>query len=376
MESHAYDSIRSMFVVDSGASWIRSLLNGMPPSVRIHGFRIHNLFSFPGSLRGLIRKVGKWEKVSESWEDTWVCTPSWHKAFEFSSWIVEQHVKLAIRRLGPPDVMLFTLPWYARVAESCPGLTKAYYAHDTFRFYQWDSQKIVALETRLLTNCNVGFGVAKLVVSDLRELAATPVHYLPMATTTQRRSARSEEPADGEFREIPSPRVGCVGQVSDKAYDWDLIEYLGTNLPQAHFVFIGPLLQATDKTNRITTIFNRPNVHWLGEKPHATLPNYLRGFDVCINPLRVNEHNHRRSPLRLFDYLTTDRPIISTALEEAFNHVPHVNIARSNEEFCQMLSDALNLKTAPDLEGRRAYIAGNSWHSRAAELLQRVTNRD
>ena len=363
---------RSMFVVDSGASWVRSLLHAMPPEVSIHGFRVYNLFSFPGGLHALGRKVGKRERVSASWEDTWMCTPSWHKAFALSSWLVERQVKRAIRRLGPPDLMLFTLPWYARVAERCPAFTKAYYAHDPFRFYAWNSRRVVALEEQLLTSCHVGFGIAKRVVDDLKEMTATPVYYLPNATGWSPGPVEPEDSACADIREIPSPRVGCVGQISEDAYDWDLIEYLSASVPQAQFVFIGPVFRANDKTNRIETIFSRPNVHWLGAKPHTALPAYLRRFDVCINPLRLSEHNNRRSPLRLFDYLTTDRPIISTAIEEAFNHVPYVTIAADKEEYRRLLSDALALKSAPDLEGRRTYIAANSWQCRAEELLQRV----
>lgn len=372
MHSDVNDGLRSMFVVDSGASWIRSLLHGMPPSVSIHGFRIYNLFSFPGGLHGLLRKVGTCEKISDSWEDTWLCTPSWHKSFALSSWLVEQQVKLAIRRLGPPDLMLFTLPWYAKVAERCVGATKAYYAHDTFQFYQWNSQRVVALEARLLTHCRLGFAVAKRVLEDLKGVSTTPVYYLPMATGW---SGGSVEPADStstDFREIASPRVGCVGQISEDAYDWDLIEYLSASLPYAQFVFLGPLMHSNDRTKRIAAIFSRSNIHWLGAKPHTALPDYLNGFDVCINPLRVSEHNHRRSPLRLFDYLTTDRPIISTAIEEAFNHVPYVSIAANKEEFRRLLSDALSLKAAPGLKDRHAYIAANTWQCRAAEFLQRV----
>src|ERR1019366_10728058 len=104
----------------------------MPPDVRIRGFRVRNAFSFPGGLRGQFQKVGRTEKVSESWDDTWVSVPSWHKAFGLSSWLVTRQVRKAIHRLGQPDAILFTLPWYARVAENFSGVTKAYYAHDAF----------------------------------------------------------------------------------------------------------------------------------------------------------------------------------------------------------------------------------------------------
>jgi len=376
MQSESDRGIRSLFVVDTEASWIRSLLHAMPPDVRIHGFRIRNAFSFPGGLRGQFQKVGRSEGVSESWRDTWVSTPSWHKAFGLSSWLVTRQIRKAVRCFGQPDAVLFTLPWYAKVAEDASGPRKAYYAHDTFRFYGWDNNKLIPLEKRLLDCCNVGFGVARRVVADLEELSSTPVQYLPMATgwLPEQIATEGETAAEKDLESVPKPRVGCVGQIHSSAYDWDLIEYVRANLPNAHFVFIGPRFKerSTSGANRVEAVFARPNVHWLGPKPHAHLPAYFRRFDVCFNPLCVSEHNHRRSPLRLFDYLTTDRPIVSTAIAEAFNHVPFVSIAKDKEEFCRLVREALTLKVAPDLERRRNYISANTWHARAAEFWRFV----
>jgi len=181
-----------------------------------------------------------------------------------------------------------------------------------------------------------------------------------------------EAAAEIEFASIPTPRVGCVGQINSSAYDWELIEHLSANFPSAQFVFIGPRFKegSSSAADRLETVFARPNVHWLGPKPHAHLSAYLRRFDVCINPLCVSEHNHRRSPLRLFDYLTSDRPIVSTAIAEAFNHVPFFGIGNDKEEFRQLLGEAFKVKVAPDLERRRDYIAANTWQTRADEFGQ------
>ena len=166
-----------------------------------------------------------------------------------------------------------------------------------------------------------------------------------------------------------------MGQINSSAYDWELIEHLSVNFPKAHFVFIGPRFkeQHSSASERIASVFARPNVHWLGPKPHDHLPAYLRECDVLINPLLVNDHNNRRSLLRLYDYLTTERPIVSTAIAEAFNHAPFVSIGRDKAEVRRLLAEALALKVAPDLERRRNYIAANTWQARADEFCQRVS---
>ncbi len=372
MSPESGKGIRSLFVLDTEAPWIRLLLHAMPPDVRIFGFRVRNAFSFPGGLRGQLQKVGSSENGSESWNDTWVSIPGWNKAFGLSSWLVTRQIQKAIGSFGQPSAIMFNLPWYAGVAGAFSGVIKAYYAYDPYRFYDWDNTKVIPLEKKLLGNCDVGFGVAKLLVEDMRAMSTTPVHYLPNATLWSPGVTNLEWAAAArkDFELVPRPRVGCVGQINSNAYDWDLIEYLSASLPSAHFVFVGPRFKekSTAAASRIEAVFALPNVHWIGPKPHSELPAYLRCFDVCINPLAATEHNHRRSPLRLFDYLATDRPIVSTAIAEAFSHVPFVSIAEDKEEFRRLLGEALTLEAAPDLERRRSYIVANTWHARAAEL--------
>ena len=366
--------IRSLFVLDTNAPWIRSFLHAMPTGVNIRGFRVYNAFSFPGGIGTVLAKTGRWEYISESWQDTWVPVPGWHKAFAASSAVVTAQVRRAIRRFGNPDAFLFTLPWYAKVAESLGGAVKAYYAHDTFRFYDWDREKTISLEARLLRVCDLGFGVADPVVNDLRELAATPVYHLRMATTWSpgETSPEGEIAADRDLRAVPKKRVGCVGKISATAYDWGLIEQLSNDLPTVHFVFVGPRLRDSSPNARVDAVFSQANVHWLGAKPHAHLPSYLRRFDVCINPLSVSDHGNRRSPLRLFDYLTTDRPVVSTAIVEAFVHHPFIGIASDYNAFRRLLSDALQLDAAPDLVNRWNYVKQNTWRQRAKFFSDRV----
>ena len=287
-----------------------------------------------------------------------------------------RQMRKTIRSFGQPDVILFTLPWYAKVAETMCGVTKVYYAFDPYRFYGWNNDKVIPLEKRILRNCQVGFAVSRLLVKNLQHLTTTPVRYLPNATAWSPGQATTEGEAVAakDLQSVPTPRVGCVGQIHSSAYDWELIEHLSASFPSVHFVFVGPRFKerSTAAAIRIESVFARPNVHLLGPKPHAHLAAYLRCFDVCINPLCLSEHNHRRSPLRLFDYLTTDRPIISTAIAEAFNHVPFITIGKDKEDFARLLGGALSLKVAPDLEARREYIAANTWHSRAVEFCTQV----
>jgi hypothetical protein len=176
-----------------------------------------------------------------------------------------------------------------------------------------------------------------------------------------------------ELRQSGRPVVGCIGQINH-SYDWDLLEAAATTNPETQFVFIGNLFEEGEITNRIRCYFERDNVHWLGRVDHERLPNYLRGFDICLNPLAVSDHNHRRDPLRIYDYLTTEAPIVSTDLDGVRMHRDFVEIIADKEEFVSRLSCKPDRLSESQLNARRDYIAGNTWENRALEFVTKISS--
>jgi glycosyltransferase involved in cell wall biosynthesis len=136
---------------------------------------------------------------------------------------------------------------------------------------------------------------------------------------------------------------------------------------------VGPIFKEPAEVQRpMEAVMARPNVKWLGPKPHDELPGYLRGFDVCLNPLAITEHNDRRSPLRLYDYLATDRPILSTAIREAFTHGPLVETFKTADEGVALLRRMLAGEIRVDKAARMAYLQNNTWEARAEYFLAAI----
>jgi glycosyltransferase involved in cell wall biosynthesis len=97
-------------------------------------------------------------------------------------------------------------------------------------------------------------------------------------------------------------------------YDWKGAQYLAdaalkfSNYEQA--VFVG----GTDKDVELFKIKNKDNPHILilGHKPHKDIPLYLKAADVLILPNSAKEAISREytSPLKLFEYLASETPIV------------------------------------------------------------------
>lgn len=359
-----------LLVIDGNAPWVRSFFAAMPPEIGVDLLRVYSAVDFFRQKRGKSGDVFRWRDIDERTREFTVLVPGWTRTYRASTVVVQTAIRM-VRSEAGGRVLVFTSPYYAGAASVFPALPKFYLAHDVFRFYDWDAANIVRLEKQLLDACDASFVVAKALAEDFRHITTKPVEYSPMAATAEfvERLAKERGPVPDDLTALKRPIVGCVGQIN-RSYDWDLIAGLTDATPDVQFVFVGPIFpEPPDVLRRINGVLAKPNVRHLGVKPHDQLPHYLQDFDICFNPLAVNDHNDRRSPLRLFDYLATDRPILSTDIREAHEHVPFIEIGKDVPECAALLRKMLAAEYRTDLTARAEYIRKNTWHARAAQLL-------
>lgn len=56
-------------------------------------------------------------------------------------------------------------------------------------------------------------------------------------------------------------------------------------------------------------------VIFTGNVPYADVPKYIAAMDVCLIPFKDNDISHNAVPLKLFEYMACEKPVISTNLE-------------------------------------------------------------
>jgi glycosyltransferase involved in cell wall biosynthesis len=357
-------AISRILLLDANAPWVRSLFAAMRP-VQTHALVVH--------VGPKILKRRRWQRAPDEICDSTLTVPGWTKFPKVSAFILRAALKSAIRRMGGAELIVYTLPVYAEIAESFRDTTcQVYHAHDVFRFYDWNLARTMELERRMVQACDATFAVAQALAEDFRKITARPVFHCPMAVSTAfvETLATDGGSVAAELSALRRPIVGCIGQIN-RGYDWPLIGALADGLPQATFVFVGPIFEESPDVRRpMEEVFNRPNVKCLGKKPHDQLPGYLRGFDVCLNPLAITEHNDRRSPLRLYDYLATDKPVLSTAIREAFSHEGLVETFKTAAEAVELIRRVTSPGYRVDLAARSRYIRNNTWSARAQGFLR------
>lgn len=170
------------------------------------------------------------------------------------------------------------------------------------------------------------------------------------------------------LRALPHPLIGYYGALA-AWFDYSLVRTIAAARPAWHWVLIGPNY---DDSLLNSGVWQLPNVHWLGSKPYSDLPAYLHQFDVATIPFQLTPLTHATSPVKLFEYMSAQKPIVTTALHECEQY-PVVQIAHTALEFITEIERALTLRddsahcTALDSVARL-----NTWDVRAADLLARL----
>lgn len=350
---------------------VAAVLNALSTRIEVHAYRVVS----PGwYLRARRQLQGGfyWDEVSQAKHQELAVVPGLRKLGRLSTWMLERKYRSAVRRYGKPDFVLIDSPYLQPFAAAI-DVPLLYIAADAYRYYAWPEAETARFERQLFDQAYASFAVSELLAEDFRAAGAQNVFQSGTAVGADFvEAARLDVPIPPDLAVVPGPRVGIVGKIN-LTYDWDLLEALIEARPGVSFVFVGPNHELDPVgRDRIDRVFARPNVFWLGVKPHADLPAYLNGCEVLLNPLAVDDHNDRRFPLRLSEYLTTRRPVLTTAVHEARAFAPHVVPFDDSAEALIALDRAIADDSSVDLAGRREWLQRNTWDARAENVLRSI----
>lgn len=182
--------------------------------------------------------------------------------------------------------------------------------------------------------------------------------------------ASGDRPAD-----LPAgPIVGYIGSVYPWL-DYQLIEKVARALPDAHLVMMGhahPEVRANlDALSRL------PNFLFLGARPYAEVPRYLRHFSVAIIPFRKTPLTAAVNPVKLYEQSAAGVPTVATDFSQDLQGLGGlVGIARSHEEFVSLVRVSLRTTGDPDVTARlRAFAREHDWDRQAGRIIALLEER-
>jgi glycosyltransferase involved in cell wall biosynthesis len=171
-------------------------------------------------------------------------------------------------------------------------------------------------------------------------------------------------PLPEDLSVIPAPRLGVVG-LHDSRLDQEALEVLAKADPGWHIVLIGPVKPGQVDEARLR---RQPNIHFLGEKPRAALPAYLKGMAVALVPYRTNELTRNIFPLKLFEYLAAGLPVVVGGLPELRRFAGTIGVADGPQDYPGLVRSAIAEDGLEKRAARVAQAAENTWDHRVEEI--------
>lgn len=291
-------------------------------------------------------------------------------------------LRRTLRRLdmaAAPILWLFSYEWGEYLGHLGEKLT-IYHAVDEYSAYELEYAGPAAAARRRLIQQLEAETIARVdmvfVTSAPLLAAKQPLH--PHITLVENGVDYDHFAAPGaaipaEMAALPRPRIVYAGAVNEKL-DLSLLQALAARFPHFSFILIGPIALRYDR-EQLVQVQALPNVHFLGHKSVAELPAYLHAGDLCLIPYKCNEWTRHISPLKLYEYLATGLPILSTDIPAARPFTGVIWLAETMAEFAAALPAAL-AADSPNRRRRQQEIARqHTWDNRIEALSTAISRR-
>jgi hypothetical protein len=280
-----------------------------------------------------------------------------------NTWLVVTQVRMACRllRFRTPDIIV-TLPTALPAAERLPHRKLIFNRSDKHSaFPEVDAEYVGGLEAELLARADHVLYVSSALMAEDDALSSGRAHFLDHGVDIEHfRPAVAEEQAPADVGETTQPCIGFFGGFDDYIIDFDLLERVAVEIPEARLLLIGHATCSMDQLTR------HPNVSWLGGRDYQQIPAYGRCFDVALMPWLQNDWIRYCNPIKLKEYLLLGLPVVSTYFPEVERFSKWVDVAHDADQFVALVRAALegSARRAVDLD-----VSTWSWSDRAGDLM-------
>jgi glycosyltransferase involved in cell wall biosynthesis len=209
---------------------------------------------------------------------------------------------------------------------------------DELALFENAPRQLLQRESALLKTADVVFtGGPSLYAS--KNSRHPNVHCFPSSVDATHFEQALDRTNDHPLQEnLPHPRLGYYG-VIDERMDLPLVAALADAHPEWQIMMVGPVVKIDPLTLPV-----RPNIHYFGQRPYQSLPQFLAGWDVCLMPFVLNDSTKFISPTKVLEYMAAELPIVSTAITDVVTpYGETVFIARDIAEFILHCEQAVTL---------------------------------
>ena len=171
--------------------------------------------------------------------------------------------------------------------------------------------------------------------------------------------------------------VGYVGHLHPGRGINVLLE-AGAQLPDADFTVVGGFDGPVQELRRTAEERGVANLKLVGHVPHDQVPAWLRSFDALVMPFSDSlETKRTASPMKLFEYMASGKPIIASNLPTIREVLEHEKTALlvAPDDPHQLAAAVRRLRSDPQLasalatEAKRA-VQAYTWERRVERIVR------
>ena len=174
------------------------------------------------------------------------------------------------------------------------------------------------------------------------------------------------------------PQDKKIIMYSGHLFEWkgaDVLAEAAYNMPDSLFVFAG----GTDRDiEKFKAKYESDNILILGRSPHSKVPSLLKAADVLVLPNRSKEIISEKytSPLKLFEYMMSQRPIVASdlpSIREVLNDKNSILVGSdSPAELMRGIENVLSDSSLAERIAIQSYqdVKEYTWSRRAEKIIR------
>lgn len=340
--------------------WINAIANRMPTTSS-------------KDIKRIFTKLKKFtEPVKEVEKNIFVLNPLAIPTYgteavkSFNERFLRRQVKNAMRNLNFQNPVNMVFNPAAGLLAGKLGETKLiYYCVDEYTAFTGVSAGLKEIEENLFKTADLVIVSAEKLLESKKQFNKNTFiirHGVDFSHFRKALHKSTEIPA--EIENLPKPIIGFHGLLADWV-DFELLKKTAEYFKDGSVVLIGKI--AVDAEQRIKILDGVSNIHFLGRKPYAELPNYCKGFDVALNPFAINDLTLAANPLKVREYLAAGLEVVSTDIPEV-RILDYCRIGENHAGFIRQIEESLdNPKSKVEISDS---IKDESWEARVDELRE------
>lgn len=286
----------------------------------------------------------------------------YHNLLKFNGWLLQRVVKKALRQLNMEEELInftsFNPGMGVMTGRKFNEKTLIYHCYDEIKgAAAWLSRHGLRLEALFMKMADAVIVTSQGLYESKKD-GSKQCYIVKNAVKVDlfKQGFRQEPDASKTI-------IGYIGTIDERS-NYDILEHLFTNMPDAQFVFVGRILSERG----LNILKKYPNVKVEGAKRPEELPAYLQTFSAGIIPFVKDDLTRGIYPMKINEYLAAGLPVVSTNFGDMSDFAGLVKITDEKEDFLNALKEEIAGDNAAKRASRLQTAESNTWEKRAGEL--------